>query len=185
METKHFRSWYFVCLNWKNDVDSREKDIWSQILQATLTPERGQQGPLLLVVTFIALAEVEQQEDVDEHPDEGSGQDHLAVEEPPHRWRLSVCPSPPGTGRTGRAESRPRGCSPTGEQGRASHCQQRDVWISYNNKYTDRTEKCRAKCRVERVKASVPSHRCRNFLFSTIVLQIPTILTHTCHGQST
>lgn len=53
--------------------------VWQ--FTSTVSPR---QSPLLLVVTFVALAEVEQNEHVQHHPDKRGGQNHLTVGKSPH-----------------------------------------------------------------------------------------------------
>lgn len=43
---------------------------------------------LLFVVTLVALAEVEQNEHVQHHPNQRGGQNHLTVGEPPHPKKI-------------------------------------------------------------------------------------------------
>lgn len=50
----------------------------------TLSPG---QSSFLYVVTLVALAEVEQNEHVQHHPDQRGGQDHFTVGKPPHPER--------------------------------------------------------------------------------------------------
>lgn len=49
-----------------------------------LTSEGREQRAVLLVITFVALTEVEKQEHIDQHPHKRGGQHHLAVDKPSH-----------------------------------------------------------------------------------------------------
>lgn len=49
-----------------------------------LTSESGQERAFLPVVTFVTLAEVQQQEDIYQHPDQRGGKHHLTVNKAPH-----------------------------------------------------------------------------------------------------
>lgn len=101
---KSFRS-YFACSNQKHNVGNTEKHLGGQILNThtppksmtfkdsldvVLTPQSRQQRPLLLVITFITFTEVEKQKDIHQHPHERSGQNHLAVDKPPHCFAGSL-----------------------------------------------------------------------------------------------
>lgn len=49
-----------------------------------LTSECRQERAVLPIVTFVTLAEIQQQEDIYQHPDQRGGKHHLTVNKAPH-----------------------------------------------------------------------------------------------------
>lgn len=62
----------------------REKSEKRRSYDVGLTSESGQERAVLPVVTFVTLAEVQQQEDIYQHPDQRGGEHHLTVNKAPH-----------------------------------------------------------------------------------------------------
>lgn len=72
-----------MCCKWL----SLPHHLFSMKQNSLLTAQGREQRAVFPVVTFVALAEVEQQEHIHQHPHQRGGQHHLTVDEPPHRLR--------------------------------------------------------------------------------------------------